>query len=72
MENKFLINLSIKFGLSSDQLSKIVDVAYQVGATDMNSREFKRICNYVCKMKLVEAPAEELIEELKRKGLALI
>lgn len=70
MENKYLIDLSIKYGLSSQDLSKLVDLAYQSGATDMKSRDFKRVVNYVCKMDILEKPTEEILEELKLKGLA--
>ena len=68
MEHKFLIDLSIKYGLDTGQISKVVDMIYQLGVTDIDSRGFKRIANYICEMNLIEMPAEELIEELKRKG----
>lgn len=69
MENKYLIDLSVKYGLNSEDISKLVSMMYQVDLDDMDSEEFKRVANYICKEKLVELPAEELIEELKRKGL---
>lgn len=69
MENKHLIDLSIKYGLSSADVSKLVTIVYQAGVTDMESREFQRIATYICEAKLWDLPAEELIEELKRKGL---
>lgn len=69
MENKFLLDLSIKYGLDSAQQSKIVDMIYQCGVADLNSREAQRIAAYICEMRLLDKPAEELIEELKRKGL---
>ena len=68
MEHKYLIDLSIKHGLAADQISKVVDMVYQCGVNDMDSREFKRIGNYICEMGLLDLPAEEVIEELKRKG----
>lgn len=67
MENKYLIDLSVKYGLDSAQLSKVVDMVYQAGVGDMNSKEFSRIANYICEMNLIDKPAEEVIEELKRK-----
>ena len=69
MENKLLIDLSIKYGLSSEETSKLVNMVYQAGVNDIESREFQRVANYICEAKLLEMPAEELIEELKRKGL---
>lgn len=69
MENKHLIDLSLKYGLNQADVSKIVSIAYQVGVEDLNSRNFSRISTYICEAGLIEAPAEELIEELKRKGL---
>ena len=69
MENKVLIDLSVKYGLSSEDVSKLVSMMYQVDLDDMDSPEFKRVANFICEAKLVESPAEELIEELKRKGL---
>lgn len=69
MENRHLIDLSVKYGLSAEDVSKLVSVMYQVGIDDMHSDEFKRVANYICQAKLVEMPEEELIEELKRKGM---
>lgn len=71
MENKFLIDLTIKYGLDTAQLSKVVDMVYQAGFKRIDSREFKRVANYICKMRLIEKPAEEVIEELRLKGLIL-
>ena len=68
MENKFLIDLSIKYGLDSAQISKLVDMIYQCGIEKVDSREAQRISNYICDMKLIDNPAEEVIEELKLKG----
>ena len=69
MENKFLIDLSIKYGLDSSQVSKVVDIVYQAGNQEVDSRGAKRVAGFICKMGLVDKPAEEIIEELKRKGL---
>lgn len=69
MENKHLIHLSIKYDLNSTETSKLLDMVYQAGITDMNSVDFNRVASYICEMKLLEMPSEELIEELKRKGL---
>lgn len=69
MENKHLIDLSLKYGLNSAEVSKLVSMVYQVGINDMNSREFQRIASYICEAKLLDMPPEEVIEELKRKGL---
>ena len=69
MENKVLIDLSVKYGLDASALTKITNIAYQSGITDLNSREFTRIANYLCEMGLLERPEEEIMEELKLKGL---
>lgn len=69
MENKFLIDLSIKYGLESSQVSKVVDVIYQCGVSEIDSREGQRIANYLCEMDIVGKPAEEIMEELRLKGL---
>lgn len=69
MENRYLIDLSLKYGLNAEDISKLVSMVYQAGVDDMESKEFKRVAQYICEAKLIEMPAEELIEELKRKGL---
>ncbi|MBI5753746.1 hypothetical protein HZA40_01215 [Candidatus Peregrinibacteria bacterium] len=69
MENKHLIDLSVKYGLNSEDVSKLVSVMYQIGVDDMDSAEFKRVAGYICGAKLIEMPVEELIEELRRKGM---
>lgn len=69
MENTFLIDLSLKYGLDSAQVSKIVDIIYQCEIDQIDSREGMRIANYICEMNLIDKPAEEVIEELKLKGL---
>lgn len=68
MENKFLIDLSIKYGLEGTEVSKIVDMIYQCGIEDLDSEEAHRVANYICEMKIIDKPAEEVIEEMKLKG----
>lgn len=68
MENKHLIDLSIKYGLSETDMSKLINTAYQAGINDLNSRNFQRIAAYICEMKLLDTPSEDLLEELKLKG----
>ncbi len=69
MENTFLIDLSLKYGLDSAHVSKIADIIYQCEIDQIDSREGMRIANYICEMNLIDKPAEEVIEELKLKGL---
>jgi len=69
MENKYLLDLSLKYGLNQAQVSKVAAIAYQVGVADFASREFARISSYICEAEMVDDPAEEIVEELKRKGL---
>jgi|FLOH01.1.fsa_nt_gi hypothetical protein len=69
MENRFLIDLSVKYGLNSEAVSKIVSIIYQCGIPEVDSREAKRVGTYLCEMNLLETPNEEIIEELKRKEL---
>ncbi|MFH1218401.1 MAG: hypothetical protein V1679_01000 [Candidatus Peregrinibacteria bacterium] len=68
MENKFLIDISIKYGLDTAEVSKLADMVYQCGFTDIDDRKAQRVANYLCEMKLLDLPPEEVIEELKRKG----
>lgn len=68
MENKYLIDLSIRYGLNDKQISKIVSMAYQAGITDLEAKKFSEIAEHICKENLVDAPAEVVIEELKLKG----
>lgn len=69
MENKNLIDITVKYGLSDSEVSKLADIVYQVGVQDFDAPEFKRVANYICEMKLLKKPLEDLIEELKLKGL---
>ena len=68
MENKFLIDLQVKFGLTDDQLSKIVNIAYQLEYTNAENPDFQKLVAFICENDLVETPNQQLIEELKRKG----
>ena len=69
MENKFLIDLSIKYGLDAAQVSKVVDMVYQCGIAEIDSRQGQRVAKYLCEMNLVDKPSEEVMEELRLKGL---
>lgn len=68
MENKFLIDLSVKYGLDDQDISKVVDMCYQLDYESIEDREFQRAANYICSMNLLALPAEEIIAEMKRKG----
>jgi hypothetical protein len=68
MENKFLLDLSIKYGLNDKQVSKVVDMVYQLGYDDLSDVMFQRAANYLCSMNLVNLPPEEVLNEMKRKG----
>jgi len=68
MENKVLIDLSVKYGLDDKKLAKVSDMCYQLGFDDLDSREFHRAATYICSMNLIDLPPEEIIEEMKRKG----
>lgn len=70
MENKFLIDLSVKYGLDDQKLSKVVDMCYQLGYNSIDDREFQRAAGYMCSMNLLDMPAEDLITEMKRKGFS--
>lgn len=69
MENRFLIDLSVKYGLNSEEVSKIVSIIYQCGIAEIDGRAARRIGAYLCEQKLLETPNEEILEELKRKEL---
>jgi hypothetical protein len=68
MENTFLIDLSIKYGLDSAQVSKLAAMVYQCGVEAIDSAEAKKIATYLCEKNLIEKPSEEVIEELKLNG----
>ena len=71
MENKNLIDLSIKYGLSSSDISKLVSMVHQAGVHDVNSDQFTKISEHICSEKMLETPAEEIIENLKLNGLII-
>lgn len=68
MENRFLIDLAIKYGLNDGQIGKIMALGRLAGASD-DEGKFKRIAEYLCENGLVDEPEEELIEELKLKKI---
>ena len=72
MENKFLINLTIKYGLDEGTLVKVVDCVHELGYDDINSSDFQRAAIYICSMNLIEMPSESLIEEMRRKGFGVV
>lgn len=69
MENKFIIDLTIKYGLDAAQVSKITDMVYQSGAGALDNKFAQHVADFICKNGLIEKPAEEIIEELKLQGL---
>ncbi len=69
MENKHLIDLSIKYGLNSSDLSKLVSIVHQAGVYDAESDQFQKITEYLCSENMLETPAEEIMENLKLKKL---
>jgi len=71
MENKFLIDLTIKYGLDENTLGKVVDSVHQLGYDDINDGDFQRAANYICSMNLIEMPSEGLLEEMRRKGFGV-
>lgn len=68
MENKFLLDMSIKYGLVDKDVSKVVDMIYQLGYENIDDREFQRAANYLCSMNLLNIPPEEVLTEMRRKG----
>lgn len=70
MENKLFIDLSVKYGLDSSEISKIADMIFQAGVEDFSTPEAKNIAEYLCENGLVNKPAEEIMQELKLKGLS--
>ena len=69
MENKHLIDLSIKYGLNSSDLSKLVSIVHQAGIFDAESDDFKKVTEHLCSEQMLETPSEEIMENLKLKGL---
>jgi hypothetical protein len=68
MENKFLIDLSVKYGLEDSAISKISSLAYQFGYKNVEDEKFQKMADFICAEKLIDLPKEQIIEELKRKG----
>lgn len=67
MENRVLIDLALKYGLDDGQISKLVDCAYQVGVTELESEEFGKIAHFVCGKGFVDLAMEELVEAVRRE-----
>jgi len=68
MENRFLIDLSVKYGLDDQDVSKVVDMCYQLDYESLEDEGFQRAASYICSMNLLAFPPEEIIAEMKRKG----
>ncbi len=70
MENKLLIDLGVKYGLDSAKISKVATIIYQAGVEDFDEPEARAIAEHLCESGLIDKPAEEILQELKLKGLA--
>ncbi|MBU1152140.1 hypothetical protein KJ632_04935 [Patescibacteria group bacterium] len=68
MENKLLIDLGVKYGLSDEDVSKIANIVYQLGYHDLGSAKVQKVAHLIAASSLWEKPMEELIDELIRKG----
>lgn len=68
MENRFLLDMSVKYGLEEHHLAKMADMIHQCGIVDLSSDAAKKVGTYLCEMKMMEMPAEEIIEEMRKKG----
>ncbi len=68
MENKFLIDLAVKYGLLDWQIVKITNCAHFVGANG-DFDKFKRIAEYICENKIVDEPEDVIAEELRRNAI---
>ncbi len=68
MENKQLIDLTIKYGLDDETLSKVIAIMYQLGYADPTDKTFQKAAKCICDEKLYDMPADDLVEEMKRKG----
>ena len=68
MENKTLIDLSVKYGLDSSQVSELSNMAYQAGIKSLDDPKFGEVAKYICENALLGKPDEEIIEELRRAG----
>jgi hypothetical protein len=66
MENQFLLDLSLKYGLNSGQTTKVADVVHQCGFSDFEDEVAKNIATFICIEKLVDKPTDEIIENIKR------
>lgn len=65
-----MIDLGVKYGLDSAKISKVAAMIYQAGVDNFNSDEAKAIAEYMCESGIINKPAEEIMNELKLKGLS--
>ncbi|MDP2642538.1 MAG: hypothetical protein Q8P62_01700 [Candidatus Peregrinibacteria bacterium] len=70
MENKLLIDLSVKYGLDSAQISKVAAIIHQSGVATADGPEAIAIAEYLCESGFIDKPSEEIMQELKLKGLS--
>lgn len=69
MESKVLLDLALKYGLSDDKVSKVVDLAYQLGIEDLEGEDFSAVARIICEKDWVEMAMEELVEVVKREKI---
>lgn len=67
MENKYLLELSIKHGLNDNQISKLADVLYQMGVEHIGDERSRKFVDYMISKNMVEMPIEEILAHF-RKG----
>jgi len=66
MENTFMLDLSLKFGLTEAQTDKVIDIIYQaLHEIDKGSQIAQQVALFVCNHGLVDKPMDDILEELR-------
>lgn len=67
MENKYILELAIQYGLDDTKISRILDVLYQMGIDDIGGEQSRKFANYMIEHNMIEMPIEEILDHFKVK-----
>ena len=65
MENKYLLELTIKHGLDDTKISKNLDVLYQMGIEDIGGENSRKFVDYMLAHNMIEMPIEEILDHFR-------
>lgn len=65
MENTYLLELGIKYGLDDTKISKLVDVLYQMGIDDIGGEKSRKFVDYMLEHNMIEMPIEEILDHFR-------